>query len=184
MKAGPWESVARAQTATHRRHRLPRATSMDTHPVPVLTRWESAGSDLTLSEPQSPIRRQWLPLNVTSAWDSIQKTSQVENNSKQMLLSSSTASQPTLGMTTRVLLVIVYYYYHYHYYCNRTNPGPQSSGNPASFSLGERPAVCAPRSAGGCGEVSWTGPAPVVPVSACSLQCRPPALPTWWQIAA
>ena len=55
---------------------------MDTHPVPVLTRWESAGSDLTLSEPQSPIRRQWLPLNVTSAWDSIQKTSQVENNSK------------------------------------------------------------------------------------------------------
>ena len=122
---------------------------MDTHPVPVLTRWESAGSDLTLSEPQSPIRRQWLPLNVTSAWDSIQKTSQVENNSKQMLLSSSTASQPTLGMTTRVLLVIVYYYYHYHYYCNRTNPGPQSSGNPASFSPGERPAVCAPRSGGG-----------------------------------
>ena len=33
---------------------LPRATSMDTHQVHVLTRWESAGSDLTLGEPQSP----------------------------------------------------------------------------------------------------------------------------------
>ena len=55
---------------------------MDAHPVPVLTSWESAGSDLTLGEPQSPSQGQWLPLNVTSAWDSIQKTSQVENNSK------------------------------------------------------------------------------------------------------
>ena len=175
--------MARAQTATHRRHCLPRATSTDAHPVPVLTRWESVRSDLTLGEPQSPSQRQWLPLNVTSAWDSIQKTSQVENNSKQMLLSSSTASQPTLGMTTRVLLVSVYYYYHYYYYCNRTNPEPQSSGNPASFSPGERPAVCAPHSARGCGEVSWTGRTPADPVSACSLQCRPHALPTWWQLA-
>ena len=55
---------------------------MDAHTVSVLTRWESAGSDLTLGEPQSPSRGQWLPLNVTSAWDSVQKTSQVENNSK------------------------------------------------------------------------------------------------------
>ena len=55
---------------------------MDAHPVPVLTSRESAGSDLTLSEPQSPSRGQWLPLNVTSAWDSVQKTSQVENNYK------------------------------------------------------------------------------------------------------
>ena len=55
---------------------------MDAHPVPVLTSRESAGSHLTLSEPQSPSRGQCLPLNVTSAWDSIQKTSQVENNSK------------------------------------------------------------------------------------------------------
>ena len=55
---------------------------MDAHPVPVLTSRESAGSDLTLSEPQSPSRGQCLPLNVTSAWDSIQKTSQVGNNSK------------------------------------------------------------------------------------------------------
>ena len=175
--------MAQAQTTTHRRHCLPRATSMDAHPVPVLTSWESAGSNLTLGEPQLPSQGQWLPLNVTSAWDSIQKTSQVENNSKTNA-PQQFHSQPTLGMTTRVLLVIVYYYYHYYYYCNRTNPGPQSSGDLASFSLGERPAVCAPRSAGGCGEVSWTGRAPVVPVSACSLQSRPPALPMWWQIAA
>ena len=55
---------------------------MEAHLVRVLTRWESAGSNLTLGEPQSPSQGQWLPLNVTSAWDSIQKTSQVENNSK------------------------------------------------------------------------------------------------------
>ena len=101
--------------------------------MPVLTSWESAGSDLTLGEPQSPSRGKWLPLNVTSAWDSIQKTSQVENNSKTNA-PQQFHSQPTLGMTTRVLLVIVYYYYHYYYYCNRTNPGPQSSGELTSFS--------------------------------------------------
>ena len=73
---------------------------MDAHPVPVLTSWESAGSDLTLGEPQSPSQGQWLPLNVTSAWDSIQTTSQVENNSKTNA-PQQFHSQPTLGMTMR-----------------------------------------------------------------------------------
>ena len=54
LQAGPWESVAPGQAATHRKPRLPRATSVDSHLVQVLTRWESAGSDLTLGEPQSP----------------------------------------------------------------------------------------------------------------------------------
>ena len=79
---------------------LPRATSTTPHPVPVLTSWESAGSDLTLGEPQSPSRGKWLPLNVTSAWDSIQKTSQAENNSKTNA-PQQFHSQPTLGMKTR-----------------------------------------------------------------------------------
>ena len=100
LKAGPWESVAWAQAATHRKSRLPRATSVDSYLVRVLIRWEFAGSDLTLGEPQSPSRGQWLPLNVTSAWDSIQKTSQVENNSKTNT-PQQFHSQPNPGMTMR-----------------------------------------------------------------------------------
>ena len=71
---------------------------MDAHLEHVLTRWEFAGSDLTLGEPQSPSRGQWLPLNVTSAWDSIQKTSQVENNCKTNT-PQQLHGQPTPGMT-------------------------------------------------------------------------------------
>ena len=100
LKAGPWESVAWAQAATHRKSRLPRATSVDSYLVRVLIRWEFAGSDLTLGEPQSPTRGQWLPLNVTSAWDSVQKTSQVENNSKTNA-PQQFHSQPNPGMTMR-----------------------------------------------------------------------------------